>query len=123
MNKDKTHRKYRCALCAIVFKEFKQLKEHINCHLLEVCLCSVSSLQAGNLESNSYIHSGQKPFKCIQYSAVLSKPGDQGSHSSIHSKEKPFKCNQCSASFSHQANMKLNMEIHKGGFVETKEKP
>ena len=58
------------------------------------------------------VHSGEKPFACIECNMKFSQQGNLTRHMMIHTGEKPFACNKCSKSFRSKIVLSNHVRTH-----------
>ena len=64
--------------------------------------------------SNSYIITGESPYKCTQCSRAFVRSTDLQRHLRNHTGEKPYKCKECSRAFARSTDLKRHMRTHTG---------
>ncbi|XP_058028200.1 zinc finger protein 506-like [Ahaetulla prasina] len=74
----------------------------------------VLSLENNFLTSRKVIHTGEKPFKCIECGNTFTRRDNLISHKRIHTGEKPFKCTQCGKTFMYGSRLSVHNKIHTG---------
>ena len=57
----------------------------------------------------TYVHEGQKPFKCDICDYTSSGKNNMDKHvAAVHEEKKPFKCDSCD----YQCSLKIHMKTH-----------
>ncbi|CAG2105067.1 unnamed protein product [Medioppia subpectinata] len=68
-----------------------------------------------NCELNSfqrYIHSKEKPFKCVDCGKGFCQSRTLAVHRILHLDDSPHKCPQCGRSFNQRSNLKTHLLTH-----------
>ncbi|KAJ3007180.1 UNVERIFIED_CONTAM: hypothetical protein HDU68_003664 [Siphonaria sp. JEL0065] len=65
-------------------------------------------------EQHSFIHSGERPFKCESCEAAFTRKEDLKTHVFTHTGERPLKCHLCDAAFAHAKSLKMHIMGHTG---------
>ena len=108
-----------CPLCASKsFLRSNLLKQHRSVHTGEkpfTCLeCSKSFSRSSLLKQHMSNHTGEKPFNCSICTKSFTQLRDLNRHKRVHTGEKPFSCLECSKSFSQSSCLKQHMSVHTG---------
>lgn len=61
-----------------------------------------------------YIHSKEKPFKCIECGKGFCQSRTLAVHKILHMEESPHKCVVCNRSFNQRSNLKTHLLTHTG---------
>jgi odd-skipped len=69
---------------------------------------------SSSLASSSYIHSKEKPFKCIECGKGFCQSRTLAVHKILHMEESPHKCPVCNRSFNQRSNLKTHLLTHTG---------
>lgn len=59
-----------------------------------------------------YIHSKEKPFKCLECGKGFCQSRTLAVHKILHLEESPHKCPVCSRSFNQRSNLKTHLLTH-----------
>lgn len=59
-----------------------------------------------------YIHSKEKPFKCLECGKGFCQSRTLAVHKILHMEESPHKCPVCSRSFNQRSNLKTHLLTH-----------
>jgi odd-skipped len=62
--------------------------------------------------NNRYIHSKEKPFKCIECGKGFCQSRTLAVHKILHMEESPHKCPVCNRSFNQRSNLKTHLLTH-----------
>ncbi|CAH3116269.1 unnamed protein product, partial [Porites lobata] len=88
-------------------------------------ICGKTFDRSDNLNTQSSIHTGEKPFECTRcYKTCSDKSAlnhNLNTHSSIHTGEKPFECTRCYKTCSDKSALNHNLNTHSS--IHTGEKP
>ena len=60
------------------------------------------------------VHSGVKPYKCLQCEYAASSKTHLRAHTRVHTGEKPFKCKECNFASNQVSNLSTHMKMHSG---------
>ncbi|GBP15930.1 Protein sister of odd and bowel [Eumeta japonica] len=60
----------------------------------------------------AYIHSKEKPFKCLECGKGFCQSRTLAVHKILHMEESPHKCPVCSRSFNQRSNLKTHLLTH-----------
>ncbi|XP_041637044.1 zinc finger protein 420-like [Cheilinus undulatus] len=71
--------------------------------------------QQSDLKQHSSVHSGEKPFSCLDCGKRFSYQSDLKRHSSVHTGVKPFGCLVCGKTFTRKSSVRRHSAVHSGG--------
>ena len=60
------------------------------------------------------VHSGVKPYKCLQCEYAAPSKTHLRAHSGVHTGETPFKCKECNFASNQVSNLSTHMKMHSG---------
>ncbi|BFZ19402.1 hypothetical protein BsWGS_22441 [Bradybaena similaris] len=80
----------------------------------EKCDSGASVPQAGQLNIHKRTHTRERPYKCDDCNASVSKFCYLKTHMRTHTGERPYKCDNCGASFTQAGHLKKHMRTHTG---------
>ena len=71
--------------------------------------------EVGDLKKYVVIHSGDRPFNCIQCNQAFKTSSELKRHILIHRGKKPNVCDLCNYSSANASNLKTHKLMHSGG--------
>ncbi|XP_048344992.1 zinc finger protein 678-like isoform X2 [Sphaerodactylus townsendi] len=106
-------RPYKCLDCEKSFRWHTCLTLHQRIHS-HTCSESGKSFNWRCNISQSKMHLGEKPYKCIDCGKTFRKRADMNSHQRIHTGEKPYKCSECGKTFRWNTQLSIHRRTHTG---------
>ena len=107
------------------FKKNVNLNAHRRIHTGEkpfVCLdCRKKFINSNHLNVHRRIHTGEKPFVCPDCDKKFTQLGNLKQHRRIHTDEKPLVCPDCDKKFSNKSRLNRHFKIHTGERPHTDE--
>ncbi|XP_058022334.1 zinc finger protein 436-like isoform X2 [Ahaetulla prasina] len=104
--------------CGEGVSESSDLTKHEGIHSGQkpyVCVdCGKSFWQRAQFRIHERIHTGERPFKCAECGKGFTVRGHLINHERIHTGEKPFRCMDCGKSFSHNSALSRHERTHTG---------
>ena len=76
--------------------------------------CGATFPLASTLKQHARIHSGERPFSCIDCHKTFSRSGDLTSHMRVHTGLKPFLCHDCGKRFASSSDLTKHKRTHTG---------
>lgn len=68
--------------------------------------------------NSRYIHSKEKPFKCLECGKGFCQSRTLAVHKILHMEESPHKCPVCNRSFNQRSNLKTHLLTHTGKYFK-----
>ncbi|XP_025033294.1 zinc finger protein 397-like, partial [Python bivittatus] len=83
-------------------------------HKIYQCHCGKSFRWNSNFRVHERIHTGEKPYKCMECGIGFRKSVQLKAHKAIHTGEAPFRCSMCQKTFTSSSNLIAHKRIHTG---------
>ncbi|CDQ87754.1 unnamed protein product [Oncorhynchus mykiss] len=76
--------------------------------------CGKSFAASNTFKSNVRIHTGEKPYPCLDCGKSFVSAGALTVHQRVHTGEKPYSCDQCGKSFNQSGHLTTHQLMHTG---------
>ena len=121
---------YNCKTCVKSFSTFKELREHQIKHKklksslellrkrskvairegnLTCKFCNKKFVKPSQVIRHERIHTGVRPYKCLECGKAFTQKQSLESHSLKHTGQKPYACSFCSMKFSQRGNLRAHI--------------